>query len=224
MTTSQSSIVVGKSTWHSLDDLTRADKDNNVTLGVSAATVDPLSDINTLLWKIIPAPLLGFGTFGNVMTVVVMRGMRSSHSTACLSLYFTALAVSDQIQLMVSAIYFWGDMGFSWPQSFFRFDLLCSVPQFTWNATGITSAWFLVAMTYQRVVSVVAPHRVGVLCTMRRGKVIVAIISFVGCALNVHFLFTWFYLKENRKCYFRKQYLHLMEFFEWEQYSSLVRC
>ncbi|KAL8606322.1 hypothetical protein ACOMHN_024217 [Nucella lapillus] len=102
----------------------------------------------------VPPVLIISGTFGNVMIVVVMRGMRGSQSTACLSVYFTALAVSDQCLLMTSVLWFWIDVVFSWPPSFFSYGLLCKLPKCVWYTCSVTSAWFLVAMTYQRVTRV----------------------------------------------------------------------
>ncbi|KAL8601900.1 hypothetical protein ACOMHN_020635 [Nucella lapillus] len=58
-----------------------------------------------MLWQIVPPVLLVLGCFGNVMTIVVMRAMRSSESIACLSLYFTALAVSDLFLLISSVLW-----------------------------------------------------------------------------------------------------------------------
>ncbi|XP_076439269.1 uncharacterized protein LOC143278123 [Babylonia areolata] len=179
-------------------------------------TAAMLNDITIMLWYVVPPLVLLSGTFGNMMIVAVMQRMRrASKSTACLSLYFTALAWSDQCLLVVALPFYWVDKAFSWPPSFHRFDLLCWIPKFLWSITGITSAWFLVAMTYQRVTSVVAPHRVGVLCTVRRGKVIVAFIVVASCAQNVHFLFTWVYWPEYGQCQYRQKYMYVLDVLEW---------
>ncbi|XP_076435146.1 uncharacterized protein LOC143274989 [Babylonia areolata] len=221
MSTTRDTIFLLRSTWHSLDNTTRSDL-RNVTAGFSDSTG---SEIAKLLWRTIPVIFLVFGTFGNMMTVVVMRGMRSSQSTACLSLYFTALAVSDQFELLTSTIFFLAHKGFSWPPSYFKLSLSCSVPYFVWNMSAITSAWFLVAMTYQRVISVIAPHRVGILCTMRRGKIIVAIITFLSFAMNVQVFFTWTYRPDYGECYYRPEYFEAVKvyfnFQVWAFYSIL---
>ncbi|KAL8576078.1 hypothetical protein ACOMHN_001428 [Nucella lapillus] len=203
MNTSEASYVQS-STLYSAEEFDHSTRDYISTFNVSdsrnTTVVSPFVDINAMLWRVVSPLLLALGSFGNVMTVIVMRGMRASRSTACLALYFTALAVSDQCELVTSVMFFWVGKGFSWPPGYFRFDLLCSVPTFVYHVCGITSAWILVAMTYQRVTSVMTPHRVGVLCTVRRGRVVVAVIVLVGIALNIHFLFTWVYLPEYRIC------------------------
>ncbi|KAL8606307.1 hypothetical protein ACOMHN_024202 [Nucella lapillus] len=173
---------------------------------------DFLNTITNMLWYTVPFVLLVAGTFGNVMTVVVMRGLRASQSTACLSVYFTALAVSDQC-LLTSILWFWIDVVFTSPPSFYRFNLLCTVLYFAFYTSTQTSTWFLVAMTYQRVTSVVAPHRVGVLCTVRRGKIITATIGIVACGLNLHFLFTIVYSREYGGCASGEKYAPFIDVF-----------
>ncbi|KAL8572877.1 hypothetical protein ACOMHN_011126 [Nucella lapillus] len=145
-----------------------------------------------LLWLIVPPVLLILGCFGNVMTMVVMRGMRAStsESTACLSVYFTALAFSDLILLITAVLWDWPDMAFGTMVPYFS-DLPCTVPFFVLFLTSMTSAWFLVAMTCQRLMSVVLPLRVGVLCTVKRGKMIVAVIVLLSSVANMYIFFIY---------------------------------
>ncbi|KAL8606308.1 hypothetical protein ACOMHN_024203 [Nucella lapillus] len=193
-----------------------SDINQSITIEINTSKAsgpeDFLNTIANMLWYIVPFVLLVAGTFGNVMTVVVMRGLRASQSTACLSVYFTALAVSDQC-LLTSILWFWIDVVFTWPPSYYRFNLLCTVLYFVCYTSTQTSAWFLVAMTYQRVTSVVAPHRVGVLCTVRRGKIITATIGIVACGLNLHFLFTIVYSREYGGCASGEKYAPFIDVF-----------
>ncbi|KAL8601715.1 hypothetical protein ACOMHN_033891 [Nucella lapillus] len=106
--------------------------------------------VTHVLWQTVPPVLLVLGCFGNVMTVVVMRAMRSSKSIACLSLYFTALAVSDLFLLISSVLWYWPEMAFDTPLSYFN-SFVCSFFNFVCYASSMTSAWFLVAMTCQRM-------------------------------------------------------------------------
>jgi hypothetical protein len=64
-----------------------------------------LSTASQWLWG---APvLLVLGTVGSVMTVVVMRRLTSGHSTPCMPVYFTALAISDFLILVVGLPDLW---------------------------------------------------------------------------------------------------------------------
>ncbi|XP_076465361.1 uncharacterized protein LOC143297073 [Babylonia areolata] len=146
--------------------------------------------VTYMLWVTVPPVLLAVGWFGNVMTVVVMRAMRTSESTACLSVYFTALAVSDLCLLTTSVLWDWPVMAFNTKIPYLR-DLPCTVPFFFSYTSSMTSAWFLVAMTCQRLMSVVLPHRVAVLCTVKRGVIITASIVTLVCFLNVYIFFIY---------------------------------
>ncbi|XP_076458599.1 uncharacterized protein LOC143292297 [Babylonia areolata] len=166
----------------------------------SAAPSLLYSEVNLVLWQMVPPVLLVSGTFGNVMTIVVMRGMRGSDSTGSLSVYFTALALSDLCLLLSSLLWFWPKLVFSVPLAYFQ-DLSCTLLFFAFYTSSLTSAWFLVAMTFQRVTSVVLPHRVGVLCTARRGKVVVAVIVVLACLANVQIFLNYHvqHVDENYK-------------------------
>ncbi|KAL8598031.1 hypothetical protein ACOMHN_062629 [Nucella lapillus] len=147
-------------------------------------------DVTHTLWLTVPPVLLVLGCFGNVMTIVVMRGMRASESTACLSVYFTALAVSDLFDLLTSVLWAWPEMAFNVPVAYFH-DLSCTAVYFVSFASSMTSAWFLMTMTCQRLTSVLLPHRVAVLCTVRRGKVITSVLVVLACMANVYVFFNY---------------------------------
>ncbi|KAL8603622.1 hypothetical protein ACOMHN_005564 [Nucella lapillus] len=125
------------------------------------------------------------------MVIVVMhRLMRTSEATASLSVYFTALAVSDLFLLLTSVLWDWPDVAFNSAIPYLD-KLPCTIPFFVLYTSSMMSAWFLVAMTSQRLMSVLVPHRVGVLCTVRRGRIITAIIVIVVCLINSYFFFIY---------------------------------
>ncbi|KAL8558449.1 hypothetical protein ACOMHN_058808 [Nucella lapillus] len=140
-----------------------------------------------MLWLIVPPVLLVVGCFGNVMTIVVMRRLRASESTACLSVYFTALAVSDLCLLSVPVCFYWPELALDIDVRTVH-DLTCAVPIFIAFVSSMTSAWLLVVMTCQRMMSVIVPHRVGVMCTVRRAKILTAVLVLSACAPCVYIL------------------------------------
>ncbi|KAL8592943.1 hypothetical protein ACOMHN_050770 [Nucella lapillus] len=164
--------------------------EQNVDNGTSFAEVFFQYPPTYMLWLTVPPVLLVLGCFGNVMTIVVMSRMRASESTACLSVYFTALAVSDLCLLCSSVVWLWPENAFNAPVSYFN-DASCSLSFYTSYVSSITSAWLLMAMTGHRLVSVVVPHRVGVLCTVKRGRIITATIVITACVFNIYFFFTY---------------------------------
>lgn len=68
-----------------------------------AQDVDWVSSL--LAWQICPLMLLVFGSFGNVMTLVVLRGMTAARST--MPDYLKALAVSDLMLLYTGLLRHW---------------------------------------------------------------------------------------------------------------------
>ena len=156
----------------------------------TTSTDSLLSHIDLALWRTVPPVLLVFGTFGNVMTIVVMRGMRTGLSNPSMSQYFIALAVSDTFILF-------NDLLRQWLKYAFAIDIeplhaaTCKILRFASHTSAMTSAWFLIAMTYQRVISVLLPHRVGVICTARRGKLVIAGVVIFCSLMNAQFLYTF---------------------------------
>ena len=55
--------------------------------------------------------------------------------------------------------------------------------------SGVLSAWTLVAMTTQRAVCVLFPHRANVLCTVGKSKAIVVSMVVFIAAIHTHFLY-----------------------------------
>ncbi|KAL8572976.1 hypothetical protein ACOMHN_013952 [Nucella lapillus] len=129
---------------------------------------------------------LVFGTFGNVMIIVILRRLRSGWSA--MNLYLTSLAVSDTAMLYTGTFPIW-------TRKMFRYDLyashvaVCKAAIWVMNSSAALSAWLLVALTAQRAASVVAPHRVNLICTRRTSILVIALIALTCFALYAHTLF-----------------------------------
>ena len=131
--------------------------------------------------KIILYPcLLLLGTFGNVMTIAIHK---RTVKTSPMSIFFLLLALADLLLLYSNCLQ-------GWVASAFRFSLMnysnttCKLLMFLVYVSGVLSAWTLVAMTVQRAVSVLWPHRANVLCTA--GKSIVIVVSMVLFIIAIH--------------------------------------
>ena len=105
--------------------------------------------------KIISPFLILFGTFGNVMIIVIHK---RTALTSSVSVFFLTLAASDLMAIFVTCLK-------GWIQLVFHFDLfdqgntLCKLFYFFLYVSGVLSAWTLVAMTAQRAVCILFPHR-----------------------------------------------------------------
>ena len=125
-----------------------------------------------------------FGLFGNVMTVLVVRRLRWSALTA----YFTALALSDLTLLCLTAFRTWLIQTFSY--DYFTLNrVVCKLCLWLLYVTGVLSPWVLVAMTVQRVMSVVWPHRVNGFCTRTKAVVFLASVAAFLCLLHSPLLY-----------------------------------
>ena len=110
--------------------------------------------------------ILFFGTFGNVMTIVIHK---RTLLTSSLSFYFIILAVSDLGLLYTNCfrdlIVLLFDFNIARQSSLF-----CKVDTFIVYVSSVMSPWTLVAMTVQRAVCVLWPHRAHILCSVRKPK------------------------------------------------------
>ncbi|XP_076464239.1 uncharacterized protein LOC143296278 [Babylonia areolata] len=122
------------------------------------------------------------------MTLVILRTVPLGG--AGVSVFFSALAVSDLVVLYTAVLQHW--VLSLWGLDFRHLnDVMCRVHLFLVYLSPMTSSWFLVAMTMQRVASVLWPHRVALLCTRRKSQIMVLLIVATATALNAHFLVTF---------------------------------
>lgn len=126
------------------------------------------------------------GVLGNLLTVVVLS--RSSRKFSSTTLYLVTLAISDTLFLLNGPIR-------QWIRHTWKYDIRSSheiVCKFTVCLTYGTyqfSSWLLVALTVERVFSVLWPHKVRRSCTATTSKVVISLLFICILGLNSH----WFY-------------------------------
>ena len=180
-----SSLAVTRTTASSPNDVTAPGDHQTIkeAIPVFANSLD-----GGWLGKISTTIILLFGTFGNVMTVIILRRLRSGWSA--MNVYLTALALSDTAMLYCVALP-------TWARKVLNYDVyashvfVCKLAVWGMNLASISSAWLLVALTAQRAASVVWPHRVNVICT-RHKSVVVSVTIMVGCGLLQSHMFHGF--------------------------------
>ena len=138
-----------------------------------------------LFWQIIAPFILVFGYFGNVMIIVICR---RADVMSSLSVYFVTLAGSDLLSLGVNVFS-------QWVYYAFHVDLMtlhtlaCKLVGWLIYVSGVLSAWTLVAMTAQRAVCVLWPHRAHILCSARNSKAIALSMTLFIAVLHCHLLY-----------------------------------
>ena len=133
--------------------------------------------------KISTTLILLLGTFGNVMTVIILRRLRSGWSA--MNVYLTALALSDTAMLYSGALPMWTRKVLGY-DAYASHVLVCKLGMYVMTTTATLSAWLLVSLTAQRAASVVWPHRVNVICTRHKSIITIVIITTVCSLLQSH--------------------------------------
>lgn len=134
----------------------------------------------------VPPATIVFGVFGNVLTVLVLS--RSTKKLCSTTLYLITLAVSDTLFLLNSPLRQW--IRHTWKYDIrSSHELVCKLTVWLTYGTLQYSSWLLVALTLERVVSVLWPHKVRVKCTGSTSKIVIALLFLFIFGLNSH----WFY-------------------------------
>ena len=136
--------------------------------------------------KISTTLILLFGTFGNVMTVIILRRLRSGWSA--MNVYLTALALSDTAMLYSVDLPMWARKVLDY-DVYVSHVVVCKLGIWVMTSAANLSTWLLVALTAQRAASVVWPHRVSLICTHQKSVVTIVVITSACGVLQIHTLY-----------------------------------
>ncbi|KAK7501499.1 hypothetical protein BaRGS_00007303 [Batillaria attramentaria] len=144
--------------------------------------------VKTAIRQFVPPIILVVGTFGNVMAIIIMRRKEFRSRSSAMPVLMTALAVCDTVLLYTGLLGIWigAVSGVDFRMEHF---LLCKIHTWIVYATFYTDAWILVAMTIERMTSVLKPLKVHATFTRRRGHSIVVGTALFFFAISAHILF-----------------------------------
>ena len=162
-------------------------KENSTVHSAPPLRSDPLFEASVLIWRICPPFIFLFGAFGNLMTLLVMRRLRSTGST--MNVFFEALAVSDLIVLCLDTLPKWLSNVFGTTSIEDFHSVTCKLYKVLLYATGVLSPWLLVVLTLQRAASVLWPHRVNAVWTKRKSRILVTAMTVFIVLLHIHYLY-----------------------------------
>ena len=153
------------------------------------------------------------GTFGNVMTIVIMR--RTSTGDSVTNILFTALAVTDLISLHATAFISWIQYTFNWTFQTIS-SVSCKLHVWISTGSGTVGAWILVLLTFHRAMAVVWPHRVNVICNRKKIYVAIGVITVLLGALYSHYIYGFDLVLRNSNtrpsCYYASaEYFHFVD-------------
>ena len=139
-----------------------------------------------IIWKVVSPILIIFGTVGNSLCIYVLtrRSIRSSTT----ALYLTALAFSDLAVLYSGLLR-------QWLVYLFDVDVRqlnevgCKLNIWLVYCSLDFSAWILLVVTLERVISAWLPHNYRSVCTKKSALSLILAIGVFMLALNSHLLY-----------------------------------
>lgn len=140
-----------------------------------------------MLWLVFAPIVILAGIAGNLLTLAVILRQRASSSS--MGVFLSALAVSDIIFILNSPLRNWILNGLEKTDVRTISELGCKFSVFFTYSSAQFSSWILVAVTCERLVSVVLPHRVKLGCTTRAARVVIAAIFGTLVLLNGHIFY-----------------------------------
>ncbi|XP_076462068.1 cysteinyl leukotriene receptor 1-like [Babylonia areolata] len=151
-----------------------------------------------ILWKLWPPVIIFVGTFGNGAIILVVRRLKDDNSAQYAILM--SLATSNLCLLYSGPLW-------DWVRNQFHLDVpalhsvTCKLTSWLIYVANTVSAWLVTGVTVQRTMAVIWPHKVRLVCSVRRAWIIVAALVFSASALHSHFLFG-IVLSEDNVCTF----------------------
>ena len=125
------------------------------------------------------------GTFGNIMIMLLMGRQRSA---SAMNVFFVALAASDLTLVWFGAFDLWMEYTTGFPLHNMH-NVTCKLSAVIIYVSGIVSVWLLAVMTLQRAASVLWPHRVNIMFTLKKAKLYTVGIVSIVFLLNSHLLY-----------------------------------
>ncbi|XP_067661475.1 neuromedin-U receptor 2-like [Haliotis asinina] len=138
------------------------------------------------IWTYIPPILIVMGSIGNILCILVLSKTSMKFSTT--SLYLRVLAVVDIVVLYTGLLR-------QWLRYLLNLDIRrmtepgCKIHTWIVYAVVHSSAWLLVGVTLERVLSVMFPHTVKMKCTRKAAYAIIGSILVFFLLLNAHYLY-----------------------------------
>ncbi len=145
---------------------------DDVDIGVGSRIAEVIMHYSRIIvWLI--------GTFGNIMSFLVFS--RDTKSGSMSVFLFRYLAVFD---FLVVQDYIQGIFRYVGIDLFDQFDWSCKIVFWIFHSSQMISVWILVSIGFERMIGVLWPHKAKILCTMKRGKIILIVIVCTSVLIN----------------------------------------
>jgi len=138
------------------------------------------------IWQILSPFLLVFGTFGNVISILVLS--KSQFNNWSSTVYLLGLAVADIFMLYIGLLRQWVKYTFDLDIRHTS-SIVCKAHWFLMYVTADCAVWILTTITIERVVSTLYPYRSKRVCTKKVAKIMLVVIAATALLINGHLLF-----------------------------------
>lgn len=146
----------------------------------------PFDTAKDVLWKLVPPFIVLIGVLGNLTTILVLT--RSTKKMKSTILYLLILAISDTVFLINTPVRQW--LRFTLDYDFRTWGVfVCKTSAYLTYSTYHFSSWLLVAVTLERVLSVLMPYTVQERCNKRASVIVILSLFLTFFGLNSHILF-----------------------------------
>lgn len=139
-----------------------------------------------LIWKVVPPILILLGTVGNCLSIFVLSRKAIRSSTT--ALYLTVLAFSDLFVLYTGLLRQW--LIYLFDKDVRKLGSFgCKLNIWLVYSSLDFSAWILIAVTLERVVSAWLPHNAKIVCTKKNAVTVLISIGVFIIGLNAHLMY-----------------------------------
>jgi hypothetical protein len=135
------------------------------------------SDVARMIWIVGSPIIFAVGVFGNLMTIFVLTSKRVK--TTSTTIFLTFIAVADLFMVTIMLPRWWLIYLFGFDIRHIH-NIVCKVQFFANYFCGAYSSCLLAALTIERTICTVKPHRVKTICTLQ-----VAVIVSIALALTL---------------------------------------
>ena len=180
-----------------------------VTDGVNGTeTPHPYYALSQTLYAYMNPIIVIVGLFSNMLTLVVMR--RPALKSSSVSVYFSVLAVTDSLVLLLDLMDNWINRLFSINIKGMS-DHLCRGFRTLFSTAYTYSAWLVVCIVVERVIVVTFPFHAKRFCTTRIATVVSFIVLVLVFVKNCYHMFMW-EVDINGSCHFAPQYQYFARY------------
>lgn len=147
----------------------------------------PACSAYRFLWTFIPPIIILLGSFGNILSFLVLRHPSTRYVSAFI--YLTVRSIVDEVVLVVGLLRRWIDYLINHKLEDTS-SALCKLAQFAGVSSSFLSVWLTVTLTAERALVVSFPLHGTRLITYSRVRRIIVALTLICVILSTHFFIT----------------------------------